>query len=437
MNTLKITDILTGKNVWQQYQIYCKTQWYTDEEMKIFQIHKLKKILNHCYLNIPYYKSIIDNNKIDIVNFNSLDVLLQFPLLTKEKIQENYKLFIPQNNHNIKGVKTKQTGGTTGNILFNRNDSNTRSSVWATYKRYEDWMGIVPSDKTLILMGGHVKEIKIKEKIIKYVSNLLSNSKTVDIYDTSEETIENVINLLKNGNYSQIRSYPQFLFSVAQKLEEKGLFFKIKAISTTAEPVLPIHRTLFKKVFKAEVFDQYGCGEIGGIAYECEKHEGLHIAEERVIIEKNEFNELIITDLDNFTMPLIRYWNADQAIFNEVKCSCGRNSKLVKELMGRTCDYVLGINGQFLHWAYFWHLIFDSNVAKSRNLRKFQIVQETNRNLTIRLVSDEFNELEKTFIIDDIQKRLGEITIKFSFENSIEDSKTGKYRPVINKLLLK
>lgn len=435
MNRIKIMDFLTGKEVWKYYQLYKKTQWYSEKEMKSFQILKLKKLLDHCHKNIPYYRTIIDEKLIDIKNFDIIEVLKEFPILTKEIIQANYQSFTPINSNSIAGVKTKQTGGTTGNILFNRNDAVTRSSTWGSYQRYEDWMGLTKSDKTLILMGGHVKKSEIKEKIISSGTRLLEKSVSVDIYNTSDETIEKVINLIQNQQFSQIRSYPQFLFSVAKKLEKRGLSFNIKSISTTAEPVLPEHRNLFRKVFNAEVFDQYGCGEIGGIAYECEMHEGLHIADERVIIEMNDLDELIITDLDNYSMPFIRYWNADQAIISDEKCSCGRQSRLIKQIMGRTCDYVICANGKFLHWAYFWHLIFDSNVAKNRNLKKFQIVQNSKTNLLIRLVSDSLSKEEKEFIISDIKNRMGDMAIEFSYETDIENTKTGKYRPVINKLL--
>jgi phenylacetate-CoA ligase len=435
MNRIKIGDFLTGKQVWKFYQLYNKTQWYSEEEMKEFQTFKLKKLLNHCYKNIPYYRSIIDKKQIRINDFVSLDILSKFPILTKEIIQANYEDFLPLNSKQINGVKVGQTGGTTGNILFKRNDSLTRSSVWGSYRRYEDWMGLAEEDKTLVLMGGHVKKNNLRKKLIDKVVSLLNRSISVDIYDTSDQTTEFVIDLLCNNAFAQIRSYPQFLFSVAQKLEKRGLHFDIKAISTTAEPAMPEHRALFKKVFNAETFDQYGCGEIGGIAYECYKHEGMHVAEERVIVEINESDELIITDLDNYTMPFIRYWNADQAILSNVKCSCGRHSRLIKQIMGRTCDYVVGVNGQFLHWAYFWHLIFDSNIAESRNLRKFQVVQNSTTDLLIKLVATSLSEEDKEFIRGDITKRLGDMTIEFSYESDIENSKTGKYRPVINKLL--
>lgn len=435
MNRIKIMDFLSGKDVWKYYQLYLKTQWYSEEEMKRFQIGKLKKLLEHCYNNVPYYRDIIENNKIDYKNFKSLEILNEFPILTKEIIQENYNDFYPKNFDLIRGHKISQTGGTTGNILIKRNDSATRSSIWGSYQRYEDWMGLSKSNKSLILMGGHVKKTSFKSNIIHSLSNILDNSVNVDIYNTSDGTLEKIIELLENNKFSHIRSYPQFLFSVAKKLEMRGLNYKIDAISTTAEPVMQVHRDLFRKVFNTEVFDQFGCGEIGGVAYECEKHEGLHIAEERVIVEVNKRNELIITDLDNLSMPFIRYWNADQAIISEKKCSCGRQSKLIKEIMGRTCDYVLGLNGEFLHWAYFWHLIFDSNVAKNRNLKKFQIIQKAKDEILFRLVSSEFSDEERKFITNDVISRLGNIKVNFTYESEIENTKTGKYRPIINEII--
>lgn len=435
MNKVKLLDFITGKKVSEFYKFYKETQWYSESDLKNLQITKLKKLLMHCYNNVPYYRTIIDQNKIDIINFDSLDVLEGFPILTKELIQGNYENFIPTNIGQIKGVKTSQTGGTTGNILLKRNDANSRSSVWGSFKRYEDWMGLQSNKKVLYLMGGHVKKSSLKQDLIARAKRLYRNSDTVDIYNTSDQTFDYVIYLLQKNQYSMIRSYPQFLFSVAKKLDEMGLKFIIDKISTTAEPVMPEHRQLFKKVFGAEVFDQYGCGEIGGIAYECNRHEGLHITEEHVIIEANVQNELIITDLDNYSMPFIRYWNADQAILIDEKCSCGRSSRLIKQIMGRTCDYIVGINGQFLHWAYFWHLIFDSNISVNRKLRKFQIVQKTKNSITIRLVADPLSDVEKEFMINDIVSRLGAIEVNFVYETHIENTKTGKYRPVVNDLI--
>lgn len=431
----RISDFLTGKQTAKYYSRYLKSQYFSEAEIESMKLLKLKRLIQHCYDNIPYYRKYMDQRNIRPSDINTLESVKLFPILTKEIIQEHYESFTPKNISKIKGVKTKQTGGTTGNILFNRNDSNTRSSTWATFKRFYDWMGVKERDKTLILMGGHVIGNNIKDKIKNYINDQLNNFSSFNPYDTSEENINAIIETLKKNEYVLIRSYSQFLFSIALKLKSMGIKLNVKAITTTAEPLTESHRKLFAEVFSAESFDQYGCGEIGGIAYECKEHRGLHVSEERVILEVNDKNELIITDLDNYAMPFIRYWNADEAIITDRKCTCGNNSQIIENIKGRTCDYIIGENNEFLHWAYFWHLFFDSEIAVNKNLKKFQIIQESRECIIVRLVCDDLTQDEVNMLKDNIIKRIGNLEIEFVFEKDIENSKSGKYRPVINKLL--
>ncbi len=126
-------------------------------------------------------------------DIHSLEDIKRFPILTKEIIKENYSKFYPLNIKNIKGVKTSQTGGTTGNILFKRNDANTRSSTWAAYRRFNDWMGFKEGDKALILMGGHVIGTSFKDQLKTKFYNLLTNSIAFNPYDTKNENVESII----------------------------------------------------------------------------------------------------------------------------------------------------------------------------------------------------------------------------------------------------
>lgn len=435
MNRTLLSDLFTGKNVWYYYKLYNETQWYNKTQMEAFQLNKFKRLIEHCYLNVPFYRNYMLERKISPRDILSMEQISLFPVVTKEFIQERYEEFTPLNLKAIKGVKIKPTGGTTGNILFKRNDANTRSSIWATFKRFQDWMEIKDKDKILILMGGHVIGVNKMDKLKKRVINYLTNSISFNPYDTSEENYINIVNALKSNNFSLIRSYSQFLFSLCQRFEKDGLNFNVSAVTTTAEPITPHHREIFRRILNAEVYDQYGCGEIGGIAYECSEHNGLHVSEERVFLEINELNQLIITDLDNYSMPFIRYYNADEALASDDKCSCGRHSQLLKKILGRTCDYVIGINGEILHWAYFWHLVFDSKVAAKNNLKKFQVVQNQKDRLTIRLVATPLTIEEEKLWTSNIQSRMGEIFVDFSYEKNIENSISGKYRPVICNIL--
>ena len=92
-------------------------------------------------------------------------------------------------------------------------------------------------------------------------------------------------------------------------------------------------RKFIEKAFGAEVFDIYGCTEIKEIAWECEKHEGYHINEDDVYVEilhgespakPGEVGDIVLTDLRNKAMPLIRYRIGDRGLLIAGNCSCGR-----------------------------------------------------------------------------------------------------------------
>ncbi len=435
IDTTKFIDLLSGKQIGKYYQLYDQTQWYSPEEMRAFQTSKLKLLLMHCYAHVPYFRDLMIAKDINPNDVGDLSILQEFPVITKEQIKAEYDRFMPQNEHQIKGIKTSQTGGTTGNILYKRNDAQTRSSVWGSYKRFYDWMGIRPGDRVMNYWGGHVIKHSRKEKWSKMIVDLLRNSVSYDAYDTRPELFDEIVNTLTHKDVKLIRSYPQALYSLARKLDDKGMRFGIKAILTTSEPIMPQHRDLFKRVFGADSFDQYGCGEIGGIAYECAAHKGLHVTEERVLLESNDKDELLITDLDNYAMPYIRYWNADQAVFSDEECPCGRKSRMISQVMGRTCDYLIGTNGQTLHWAYFWHLLFDTNIAIDRNFVKFQIVQKEPDLILFRTVSDPLTDADKETLIRMIHQKMGDMRVEFNLEEDIPNTASGKYRPVINELL--
>lgn len=437
MNKTKLIDIISGKNISGYYELYNKTQWYSKKEMEGFQLKKLQALVKHCYQNVPYYTEVMKKNNIAPSDIKNIKDLEKFPILTKEIIKANYDKFYPLNIKQIRGVKTSQTGGTTGNILYKRNDANTRSSVWGSYKRFYDWMGITAPYKMLTYKGGHVKKQNAVGIFKNNIANYLKNSHFFNAYDMSPDIFSNLVTILKSGKIDLIMSYPQALFTLALKFKSKGYQFNIKSIMTTAEPLMPQHRILFKEIFNADCFDQYGCGEIQGIAYECSEHRGLHITEERLIVETNEKNELLMTDLDNYTMPYIRYWNADQAIFSKKECSCGRKSQMIEQVLGRTCDYLIGINGETLHWAYFWHLFFDTDIAIKRNFTKFQVVQKSEDLLLFRTVGDPLTKEDKELLLSMVREKMGNMKIEFTTEKDIENTKSGKYRPVINELLFK
>ena len=435
MNTMRFIDFLSRKDVVDYYHQYNETQWFSESDMRAYQLDKLKKLVDHCYRNVPYYARIMREIGIVPSDIVSLEDISLFPLLSKPIIKEHYHEFMPVNASSFKGIKHGQTGGTTGNSLRKRSDATTRSSAWAAYQRFFDWMGVRFDDWNVLLKGVHVLKPSFFDHLRQKFYENLRKTITIDAYRGCEDNALELEKTLKEHNVVLIRGYSQAIYEVAKVICSKGLQFNVKAVSTTAEPLFPEYRDVFSQAFKAESYDQYGCGEIGGIAFECGAHEGLHVTEERVLLETTNEHEVLLTDLDNYVMPFIRYWNADEVELGASKCSCGRQSKMITKVRGRTSDYLTGINGKRVHWGYIFHLLWDTRMSLDRNMKKFQLVQISPTELVFRHVSDPLTESDKQIIIDTTKDKLGDMHVTFVSEDDIENAPSGKYRWVVNHLL--
>ncbi|NLW19647.1 MAG: phenylacetate--CoA ligase family protein [Candidatus Cloacimonetes bacterium] len=435
MSLLFFSDLFSGKTVRKHYRFYSQTQWYDQEQMRGFQKAKLVRLLKHCRQNLPYYANVMKNLGMEPEDIKEPGDIVCFPVLTKELILEHKDEFVPHNLKDIKGVKSGFTGGTTGGAFPKRNDAATRSSSWGAYQRFYDWMGIGRNDEKVDLMGGYAQSKKLLVRLKGQMLDKVHHSHSFDTYETFERNFSRLVQLLQTRDIKLIRAYTQYLHNMAVEMRNRGLKFQLKAIMTTAEPLFEEHRALFREVFACETFDQYGCGEIGSIAFECEHHNGLHVTEERVFLEVGKNKELILTDLDNFAMPLIRYMNGDEAELDEQACTCGRKSPLIKWIKGRTIDYLTGPEGQSLHSSYLWKIIYESGIAPRRNLQKFQALQTSSEHIKFRYVGQKFDADEEALLEKLIREKLGMVTLVFSNESDIENSSSGKYMPVVNQTL--
>ena len=98
-----------------------------------------------------------------------------------------------------------------------------------------------------------------------------------------------------------------------------------------------------------------------------------------------ESGELIITDLDNYGMPFIRYRIGDIGVLSDRKCDCGRGLPILEKVEGRTFDIIMGTNGRHLGGT-FWTLLLRTAVD---GIKQFQVVQESKNEINIKIVVDE------------------------------------------------
>ena len=431
---IKLEDWLTGKNVWGNYVFLKDSQWWDRDKMEEYRLGKLIKLLNHCYYNVPAYKHLMGQAGLHPDNMKSMDVLGKLPVINKQYVLDHYNDFIASNLSSIKGVKASKTSGTTGQVLNHMNDANTRSVVWGSFLRFQDWMGRDFNNPYIAFRGIDVAKQSLQSKIKIYLTDIIKHQKSFDSYDLRSENIQKLINVLDENPKSVLRGYVLNIVDLAVILKGLGKSYALQAVSTTAEPLLDFHRKIIEDTFHCGVFDQYGCGEIGGVAYECDHHEGLHITEEHVIAETDTNDEAILTDLDNYCFPLLRYRNGDKLLMSDKACSCGRKTGMVSKVLGRTSDNVIGLDGLPVHWGYFHHVLIYTGIATQRHLVKFQVIQNSKDELIFNLVADELNLQDKKTIIDLVTKKLGNMKISVNNVSEIPNSKSGKFKAIISKL---
>jgi phenylacetate-CoA ligase len=165
-----------------------------------------------------------------------------------------------------------------------------------------------------------------------------------------------------------------------------------KAIIASSMMLLPHERAVIENVFGVKVFDMYGCEEVGLIASECERHEGLHMNIDQLAIEvlrddgaqagPGEPGLVVVTDLENPAMPLIRYRMEDFAEPADRPCSCGRGLPLIRKISGRVADFLRRKDGSQVAGVS----LIENSLTRIPGIEQMQIVQEDLGRMRLRVV---------------------------------------------------
>jgi phenylacetate-CoA ligase len=191
--------------------------------------------------------------------------------------------------------------------------------------------------------------------------------------------------------------------------------------------------------FQAEIFDFYGCIETSWIAYECEKHDGLHIPIDRVIVQisrlgepdrpaaPGEIGEVILTSLLRKTSPFIRYRIKDVAAWDPTPCACGRALPRLRSLEGRVQDLLLSTEGRWVSPG-----AVATEVAYSQEaILDHRIVQETPDHIRVFIVPGaSFGEIDCQRIRRVIVAHLGKVNVSIETVREIPRDPSGKRRRV-------
>lgn len=412
------------------------SQYLSMDEIRQFQLDRLRKLLKHAADNCPFYTHRFNEFHFNPDKIESLEELRKLPVLTKKDIQK-YAEEMKATNLDPSVIVPDQTGGSTGSPLHFFLNKDRVFSRNAGAIRHDRWTGWDIGVKSAYLWG-HRGDVTQRPGLKAKLNQILIDRRLV--LDTSSITTARLAEFDK-----ALRSYKPYLyvayansiylFAKYLKANNSKDHHRPKAVVTSAEVLDQTQRELIEEVFECGVYNRYGSRETSIIASECSDHKGMHICAEAVYLEfetKNgpakdgEMGKIVITDLLNYGMPFIRYQIEDVGNPIDGSCTCGRGLPLMDISGGRITDFLVTPEGTIVSGASLTIFL----IANTPGIAQAQLVQTSKDEIVFKIVKKEsFDDNSIAFLKREFPKFFGE-TMKYSldFVDEIPVEKSGKYR---------
>ncbi len=440
MNLLRRLLVTLSYRFWSPGILYwlkrCEAdEWKTASELNSIQEARLRSLLEHAAQHVPYYRTVLRSAGVITDSGVDLHRFTLIPPLTKEIIRREGERLYADDYRSHEWYKNT-SGGSTGDPVTFLQDGRYRESSWAN--------GIISArmagkrdGESEIRIGGSERDIF--QGSIGWrakLENWLYHRTLLNSFRMTEATMDRYLNLINAQKPKTLWAYVDSLYELARRAEKTGYrMHKPKTIILAAGTVFPKAREIIERVFQTKAFNHYGSREAGGMAAECEAHDGLHVFSYQYVFEilndrgmpcaPEEIGEIYVTVLSNYAMPLIRYRIGDTASWTkEGECSCGRKTARITTVHGRSTDHFRKADGTVVHGEYFTHLFYFRSWVK-----KFKIVQKTFSAIECLVVAEgKPNETDVKDIIEKIQIVMGaDCAVTFSYVGDIPPSHSGKY----------
>lgn len=357
-----------------------RTQFWTAEQLRDLQWKRLRGLLDHAYRQCPFYRQRFDRLGLLPADIRKLEDLSLLPILEKQDIQEHRDQMVAL-DWPAADLIANQTGGSTGCPLSFYLSRDRKCSRAAATIRHNRWAGWEVGDKTALLWGAP-QDVPASRWRARMRNWLLDRQLFFDAGHVTEDRLLEFHHALLRFRPRVILAYAGAAALYARFVKDRGLTpYQPRSIVTSAEVLDDDNRMLLEEVFGCEVFNRYGCREVSVLASECPAHEGLHTMAEGIYLEiirdgkparPGEMGALVVTDLLNAAMPLIRYRIGDVAAWAPGHCSCGRGLPRLQQVTGRASDFLTGADGRLVSGLFLSIYL----VGQRPSLGQVQIHQE-------------------------------------------------------------
>jgi phenylacetate-CoA ligase len=393
----------------------------------------LRRLLRHADATVSYYRALFASVGVRPEDITTEDDFRALPVLTKSDIRRCGKELMSEAYRGAE-LRLKQTSGSTGVPLEVWQDARCWDWKRACTLRSDEWSGWQRGQRVAKLWGVPSGDRFNPKKALRaalYERTLYLNTLKIGPADMDRYAAK-----LRRLRPELLHGHAHSVFLLADHLHRTGqTAYRPCGIITTAMVLHDWQRRRIEQVFGCPVTNRYGCEEVSLIACECSEHRGMHVNADGILLEivagdrparPGEEGAVVVTDLSNFAMPLIRYQIGDVAVASDRTCPCGRGLPLLESVVGREADYVVTPVGDLVSGISLTDH-FASNVP---GLAQLQIVQEEVSKFLFRMVRDhDFTAASEQRVAELVMHFFGpNVKYRCEFVDRIPQEPSGKYR---------
>lgn len=415
-----------------------QSQWWDTPRLQAMQFKRLHELLVYAQHHVPYYRALFEQAGFDPATVQSTADLARLPFLTKAGIRAAGDAM---KSDQAQGLARFNTGGSSGEpLIFYIGKERVSHDVAAKW-RATRWWGVDIGDTEIVVWGSPI-ELGGQDRI-KTLRDKLLRTRLLPAFEMSAQKLDAFIAEICTMRPKMLFGYPSALAHIARHAEARGLRMDdlgIKVAFVTSEALYDHQRKQIERTFGCPVANGYGGRDAGFIAHQCPSG-NMHITAEDIIVEiigpndevlaPGQSGEIVVTHLATRDFPFIRYRTGDVGVLDEKLCACGRGLPLLKEIQGRTTDFVVAQDGTVMHGLALVYVVRDLP-----GVEEFKIVQESLYLTRIFLVTDAaFQPESDQMIMTGFKRRLGaNVDIQIEHVVSIPKEASGKFRYIVSKV---
>ena len=417
-----------------------RSQWLPTADILREQGVRLRDFLIEVGQRVPYYRELFQHQGFDPRGVTSTADLAALPLLDKAQIRAHAEQ-MKADGHGPLSRYT--TGGSSGQPLTFYIGTGRKSHDVAAKWRATRWWGVDIGDREAVIWGSPIEHGA--QDRLRRLRDALFRSTLLPAFEMTEARLDEFVVWMRQHRPAMLFGYPSALSYIARHAEKRGVRLDdvdVKVAFVTSERLYADQREVISRTFRCPVANGYGGRDAGFIAHECPAGQ-MHLSAEDIVVETvdaegrptrpGQPGEIVITEMSTAEFPFIRYRTGDVGLLDfEATCSCGRGLPLLRDLQGRTTDFVVATDGKVMHGLALIYVL-----RELPGIEAFKVTQETRYLTRVEVVPGAaFDEAISASIVEGFQRRLGaDVDVQVQRVPALLPEQSGKFRYIVSHAL--